>query len=202
MLNAIKHGLGNLLNGNGRDARQAFWYYVLFIYLVTTVLSLVFVMPLMMQSMFAAMQQGIAQGQGQDPEVSKAAIQAAMMDSMSEIMPKMIWMSIAVGVVMLLSLAAAFVRRLHDSGLSGLWALVPAACQAVSLYTMPTQLARMQEAMHTADLNNPMAGMLMMRGSMGAGQLLAWVAIGVVVVLGVRKSTPGPNQYGEAPFVA
>ncbi len=121
MLDAIKHGLGNLLNGNGRDARQAFWYYVLFIYLVTTALSMVFVLPMMMQSMVAGVQQGIAQGQGQDPEAAKAAVQVAMMGSMSEMMPKMIWMSVAVGVVMLLSLAAAFVRRLHDSGLSGHW---------------------------------------------------------------------------------
>ena len=202
MLDAIKHGLANLLNGNSRDARQAFWYYVLFIYLVTTAISMVFVLPVMMQSMVTAMRQGIAQGQGQDPEAAKAAVQAAMLGAMSDIIPKMIWMSVAVGIIMLLSLAAAFVRRLHDSGLSGLWALVPAACQAVSLATMPSQLARMQEAMQTADLNNPMLGMSMMRGSMGAGQLLAWVAIGVVVVLGVRKSTPGPNRYGEAPFEA
>lgn len=202
MLDAIKHGLGHVVTFQGRDARQAFWYYVLFIYLVTTAISMVFVLPVMMQSMVAGVQQGIAEGQGQDPEAAKLAVQTAMMGSMSEMMPKMIWMSVAVGAVMLLSLAAAFVRRLHDSGLSGLWAIIPAACQAVSLATMPSQLARMQEAMQSADLDNPMLGISMMRGSMGAGQLLAWVAIGVVVALGVRKSTPGPNRFGEAPFVA
>lgn len=202
MLDAIKHGLGNLLNGNGRDARQAFWYYVLFIYLVTTAISMVFVMPMMIQGMMKGIQQGIAQGQGQDPAATQAAVQAVMMGSMSDLLPKMIWLTVAIGIIMLLSLAAAFVRRLHDSGLSGLWALVPAACQAVSIATMPSQLARMQQAMQTADLTNPAAGMLMMRGSMGAGQLLAWVAIGVVVALGVRKSTPGPNRFGETAFVA
>ena len=202
MLDAIKHGLANLLNGNGRDARQAFWYYVLFVYLLTTAISMVFVLPIMMQGMMHGIQQGIAQGQGQDPVAAQAAVQAAMFGSMSDLMPKMIWMTMAIGIVMLLLLAASFVRRLHDSGLSGLWALVPAACQAVSVATMPSQLARMQQAMQTADLTNPAAGMLMMRGSMGPGQLLAWVAIGVVVALGVRKSTPGPNQFGEAPFIA
>ena len=202
MLDAIKHGLSHVVTFQGRDARQAFWYYVLFIYLVTTVISLVYVMPIMLQSMVAAMQQGIAQGQGQDPEAAKAAMEAAIMASTSEMMPKMVWMSMAVGIGMLLLLAAAFVRRLHDSGLSGLWALVPAACQAVSISTVPSQLAAMQAAMRTTDLNDPLAGMQMMRGSMGAGQLLAWAAIGAVVVLGARKSTPGPNRYGEAPFVA
>ena len=172
------------------------------LYLLTAAISIVFVMPLMMQSMVAGMQQGIAQSQGQDPEAAKLAVQAAMVGSMSEIMPKMIWMSIAVGIVMLLTLAAAFVRRLHDSGLSGLWALIPAVCQAVSIATMPAQLAHIQQAMQTTDIANPLAGLSMMRGSFGLGPLLAWVAIGVIVVLGMRKSTPGPNRFGEAPFVA
>jgi uncharacterized membrane protein YhaH (DUF805 family) len=30
---------------------------------------------------------------------------------------------------------------------------------------------------------------------------LGWIGILIVVALGVRKSTPGPNRYGEAPFV-
>ena len=31
MLAAIKHNLANLFNFTGRDARQTFWYYVLFV---------------------------------------------------------------------------------------------------------------------------------------------------------------------------
>ena len=70
-----------LLNGNGRDARQAFWYYVLFLYLLTMAVSMVFIMPMMMQNMFAGIQQGIAQSQGpgQDPAAAQAAVQAVMM---------------------------------------------------------------------------------------------------------------------------
>ena len=39
MLDAIKHGLANLFNVSGRDARQAFWFYVLFIYIVIIALG-------------------------------------------------------------------------------------------------------------------------------------------------------------------
>ena len=46
MLKAIKHGLGNLLNFGGRDARQAFWYYVLFVYLVMTAISMIVIVPM------------------------------------------------------------------------------------------------------------------------------------------------------------
>jgi hypothetical protein len=49
---------------------------------------------------------------------------------------------------------------------------------------------------------DPTAGYRAMQGSAGATSLLGWAAILVVVVLGVRKSTPGPNRFGEAPFVA
>jgi hypothetical protein len=54
--------------------------------------------------------------------------------------------------------------------------------------------------MQTTDFSNPMAGYTMMQGSFGLGPLLAWLAIGIVVALGVRKSTPGPNRFGDAPF--
>jgi hypothetical protein len=52
------------------------------------------------------------------------------------------------------------------------------------------------------DFTNPFAGIAMLRGVFGLGPLLAWVAIGIVVALGMRKSTPGPNRFGVAPFVA
>jgi uncharacterized membrane protein YhaH (DUF805 family) len=200
MLDAIKHGLSGILNFAGRDSRQAFWYYVLFIYILTTAISMVVVLPVTIQSMIAGVQQGIEAGRGQDPVAAQAAVQASMMASMSEMIPAMMWVGVATGIIMLAGLGAAIVRRLHDSDLSGKWALVPAACQLVSIVTVPSQMARMQESMQTTDFSSPMASYTMMQGSFGLGPLLAWVAIGIVIVLGVRKSTPGPNRFGDAPF--
>ena len=34
MLGAIKYNLANLTNFSGRDARQTFWYYVLFLVII------------------------------------------------------------------------------------------------------------------------------------------------------------------------
>ncbi len=203
MLDAIKHGLTNLFNGQGRDARQAFWFYVLFIYIVTTAISMAVSLPLTLESVFTGIQQGIAQGQGQqDPAVAQAAVQAAMAGSMGRMIPAMMWVSLIVGVIMLVGLAASLVRRLHDSDLSGWWALLPGACQVVSMASVPTMMNSMQHQMETMDYTNPMAGFSMVSGAFGVGPLLAWVAIGLVVILGVRKSTPGPNRFGDAPFVA
>ncbi len=202
MLDAIKHGLSNLFNPNGRDARQAFWYYVLFIYLLTMAISMVVIMPVTMQSVMTGVQQGIEAGRGQDPAAAQAAVQASMLTSMSQIFPAMMWVSMITGIIMLVGLGASFVRRLHDSGLSSYWALLPAACQIVSLAAVPSQLTRIQESIQSMDLRNPLAGFAMMQGSFGIGPLLAWAAIGIVVALGVRKSMPGPNRFGDAPFVA
>lgn len=49
MLDAIRHGLSNLLAFAGRDARQAFWYYVLFVYIVTTAISMCISLPVVLE---------------------------------------------------------------------------------------------------------------------------------------------------------
>lgn len=199
MLDAIKHGLGGLLEFNGRDARQTFWYYVLFIYILTTAISMVVILPVTIQAMFAGMKQGIEAARGQDPAVAQAAVQASMMVSMGKMIPAMMWVGVASGIIMLVGFAAAFVRRLHDSDLSGLWALLPAGCQTIGLLTIPSQMAKLQDSMQTINFTDPMARMTMMQSSFGIGPLLSWVGIGIVIALGVRKSTPGTNRFGDGP---
>ena len=63
MLDAIRHGLANLLNFSGRDARQTFWYYVLFVYVVTTVVTVLAMIPAMVD-MSAALSIWPRPGQG------------------------------------------------------------------------------------------------------------------------------------------
>lgn len=202
MLKAIRHGLGNLLNGEGRDARQAFWYYVLFVYLVLMAISMVVVVPLTLQAIFTGIQQGIAAGQSGDPLAAQAATEAAVAGSMSDMMSTMLWMSVGSGVLMIALLGAALVRRLHDSDLSGYWALIPGATYLANLVFMPRMMQGMIDSMTQIGPGDPMAGMAAMQTSFGAASLMAWVAIILVIVLGVRKSTPGPNRYGDAPFIA
>jgi uncharacterized membrane protein YhaH (DUF805 family) len=201
MLNAIKHGLGNLLNFEGRDARQAFWYYVLFIYLVTMAISMVVVIPMTIQGFLTGIRQGIAAGQSGDPQAAQVATQAAIASSMGDMMSTTMWLSLASGAIMLAVLAAAFVRRLHDSGLSGLWALIPGAIQLANLVFAPRLMRGMIENMGRMMPGDPAAGMGAIQSSFGTA-LLGWAAIILVIVLGVRKSTPGPNRFGEAPFTA
>ncbi len=218
MLAAIRHGLGNLLNFGGRDARQAFWYYVLFVYLVTLAITLIVIVPTMIESIMAGVRQGMAANQAGDSAAAQLAIQAQIAGMMGNTMSTMVGVGLVTQVVILLLLAAAFVRRLHDSDLSGWWALVPAAIQIADMFVAPAMMRRALAAMMRRALaammrralaamtlsapGDPMAGLSAMQGSMNGAGLLGWAAILIVIALGVRKSTPGPNRFGEAPFIA
>jgi uncharacterized membrane protein YhaH (DUF805 family) len=202
MLAALKHGLGNLVNFHGRDSRQAFWYYVLFVYIVTIVISMVVMVPTMIEAFVTGIQQGMAASQTGDPAAMRAANQAMAAKVMASTMSSTLGLSIVTGVVMLVLLAAAFVRRLHDSNLPGWWALIPGAAQAVNLLMMPGTIRRMMDAMSHIQPGDPTAGYHAMQGSYGPATLLGWAAIILVIVFGVRKSTSAPNRYGEAPFTA
>jgi uncharacterized membrane protein YhaH (DUF805 family) len=202
MLAAIKHGLGNLVNFHGRDARQAFWYYVLFVYVVIIVITMAWVVPMTIQAIAAGVRAGMAAAQSNDPVAAQMQAQAMVMQSMSGMMSGMMTLGLATNVLMMAALAASFVRRLHDSDLSGLWALLPGGVQVANLFLAPALMRRMVEGMTHMPVGDPAASIRAMQGSMGAASLAGWIAIILVIVLGVRKSTPGANRYGEAPFVA
>jgi uncharacterized membrane protein YhaH (DUF805 family) len=204
MLKAIKHGLGNLANIHGRDARQAFWFYVLFLYLITFVLSMVVTMPMLVGAVISSVNEGIAQAQAGnvDDAAVEAAIQAKVGQAIEDFVPQMVMVGLVSALIMLVGLAASMVRRVHDSGLSGAWALLPLGLQAVNIALIPSQMGKLEQAMLQIQLGDPLVGMKMMEGSVGFGAMAGWGAMLAVVVLGARPSTPGPNRFGDAPFVA
>jgi uncharacterized membrane protein YhaH (DUF805 family) len=201
MLAAIKHGLGNLFNFQGRDARQAFWYYVLFIYLITMGIGMAVSVPMTVQAMMTGVQQGIASAGNPDSAAADAAVQAALTSSMSGFMPALVWASFASALILLAGLAASLVRRLHDSDLPGHWALLPLGLQAINVALIPTQLGNLEE-MLMAQFTDPLAAFKIYDGAAGIGAVAGWIAIILVIIFGVRKSTEGPNRFGEAPFTA
>lgn len=188
MLGAIKYQFANLLNFNGRDSRQTFWYWVLAVYVSTIVANFAVTMPIMLRSMFDAVR--IA---SQMPD-QKAADQV-MSHAMAGSMQPVIWLGMATSAAMLLLFAASLVRRLHDSGMSGKWALIPGVFQLVALIAMPGQMAKITDVLDKGTIvaGNPTA---YMRGQLGYSAV-AWIAIILVIYFGVRKSEPGANRFGE-----
>jgi uncharacterized membrane protein YhaH (DUF805 family) len=191
MWGSIKYNLSHLLDFSGRDARQTFWYYVLFLFVLNMAVGLVTAVPLvggMLSAIVTTAQSG-----------DEAAVAAAMGTQMGEMIGSMVWVGVFTAIGNVLLLAAALTRRLHDSNLSGWWGLLPLAVQAASSWYTTTRIdeikALTMQMMNTTDPQAAMAAQTQMSGQSWVG----WVAIIVVVVFGVRKSTPGPNRYAEAP---
>ena len=191
MLGAIKYGLRNLFNVTGRDARQTFWYFVLAVYLVFTALSMMLMVPVMIQ-MFSGAIDAAQTG------ASEAQTQAIIRNQMGGMMQSIGWMGVASGVGMVLLLGASFVRRLHDSDLSGWWTLIPAAVYAFALSQMPAQIQAMSATLADPAAYSPQNPFATMQAQ-GYMAMLGWIPMVIVILLGVRKSTDGPNRFGTDP---
>jgi uncharacterized membrane protein YhaH (DUF805 family) len=196
MLGAIKYGLSNLVDISGRDSRQTFWYYVLFVYLLGMTINALVTLPMM----FSAMQ-SMFDGMRANPGNEEAA-QAAVYAMMADMMGPTLWVAVGVGALKIALLAASLVRRLHDSNLSGYWALVPGLSYAIAVGMMPASIERMmaamQQAMHSARAGaDPFAMQMQMMQSQGLSGLIVYVPLLMVIYMGVRPSTPGPNRFGD-----
>jgi uncharacterized membrane protein YhaH (DUF805 family) len=192
---AIKHGVRNSFNMSGRDSRHTFWYYVLFVYILTIAISSAATIPATFGAIFKGVKEGLA-----NPEVSPQAQSEAMAAAMSDMIPITIWLGVATGLLLLFALAASFVRRLHDSGLSGWWALLPAALQVACLSLLPSQADRMRDVMAKTASGDPLANLSALESSLNFGTLMGWGALGLVILFGSRKSKDGPNRFGLEPY--
>jgi uncharacterized membrane protein YhaH (DUF805 family) len=199
---AIRHNLTHLLDFSGRDARQTFWFYVLFLFLVYMALGMVGSFVLIGNIMSPILEAANAGASEQEMQARMAEHMGSMMGRMFE---AVLWVSVAVSVLMDLLLAASFVRRLHDSNSSGWWALAVLAAQLASIAAMVPMIELMKdfmaEAMDPANFGNPaqMQGMMQRQSEMNLYGLVGWIAPLTVIVFGVMDSSNGPNRYGEKP---
>jgi uncharacterized membrane protein YhaH (DUF805 family) len=197
MLKSVKYNLSHLLDFGGRDARATFWFYVLFLFLVNIVVGIVLGFVLigsLMGPVFVAARAG----------ASEEAMQAQLATQMGGFMGTILWYSLIATIVMVVLLAASFVRRLHDSNRSGWWGLLVLAAQAGSFYVSIRMMGMMQELMTEAmSRTSPMSPLemqaLMQNNHMSAYGAVGWIAPLIVIVFGVMDSTEGPNRYGGEP---
>lgn len=193
LVGAVRHGLRNLASFSGRDPRQQFWFYALFVYALGTVAGMVTMVPLM-ASAFARMQRFAAE----HPELTEVRsgpghYSIRVKGDHPELMPDMSLFFIvvaAVSVVSVLLLAAAVTRRLHDRGMTGWWGLLPLPFLGTGLILFPRMFS---SAMLGAEPDMQMFGLLFVNNLVYLGLLglLIWALCG--------KSDPGSNRYGPAP---
>ena len=192
MINSVRYNLSSLTDFSGRDARQTFWFYILFVFVVQYAIGIAVALP-MIVSIFTTTFDAVSSGA--DPDT----LSAEMLEGMTGYLELQMWVSAIVSLVAVLLVVAAFVRRLHDAGFSGWIAAIPVATQifsvGYSIVMFDEIMAIAAESMNPANPANPAA----MQIEAHPLSLVGWVGYLVVIGFGVLKSQHGPNRYGGEP---
>ncbi len=191
MLGALKYHFRHLADFGGRDARQTFWFWFLFLFIANIAISFIGTVPMMVDAMTI----GFQAAQTGHPEAAEAMITQRM----GEHMTSLIGIGIALGVFNIAMIAAAFVRRLHDSGKSGVWAAVAGAIYAASLYLAWARAGDAAALMQQVAAAKDPATALAVQSKMAWQSLLGYVPIAIVIGFALLKSDPEPNRFGAEP---
>lgn len=183
-----------LFDFSGREDRSSFWPYAAAVFGISTVLSMLAVVP----SMFASMRsmQAYAEAHPENVTVTQGPGHYSMEVHGGGFAPDfgpMFWMMALVFVAAVLLYAAAVVRRLHDTGRSGWWGLLPLPFIAFSMIAMP-QVFASGGGGSGPDLRLFFAVFL--------SNMFYIVALVILVVLVAIRSTDGPNRFGDSSTVA
>ena len=193
MLGAIKYNLKHLLDFSGRDARQTFWYYILFLVVLQFLVGMIAIIPSMVTIMgdtFTAASSG----------ASEEEMEALMAGNISGMVGQQVWITVAASLVSCGLFLAAFVRRLHDAGFTGWIAAIPVATTLISIWQTFTMIDEAIEVAEAAMANGgDSAAAFAAQQDVSLASLIGYVGYAVVIGFGILKSQDGPNKYGNAP---
>ena len=171
----------------GREVRISFWPYAALVFGISQVLAMIAMLPFM-AGMFSSMRTIEEMSRQQ----SSANGQIEMPVPPEEIFPDfgsmMVGMCIAMAITVYLY-AAAVARRLHDTGRSGWWGLMPVPFIAYSTVMM-AQLFGNFGVREAPDLT--------IFFSVFLSNLLYMLALVALVVLLALPSNPEENRYGPS----
>ena len=185
---AILYNFRNLARFSGRDTREQFWPYAIFLFIAQNIVSVITMMPVMYSMMTKtfsfAEQQTIHTGtrlSAADQKALTQMIQGVMSDMQSILM---ITVPTSTG-LFIVFIAAATARRLHDRGKSGYWGLMPIPFAGLGLALMPRMLSTwLQKPDFT------LFGLLFLNN------IFYFAALIFLIVLLAQQSAVGPNRYG------
>ncbi|MDO7844369.1 DUF805 domain-containing protein [Sphingomonas immobilis] len=195
-MNLVTRHLTTLTDFSGRENREPFWLWVLAVYVGQMVVGMVVMLPMQfmlqmrMAPQFEALQKQQEAGQQPDPQ--------QMFAMMAPLFTFIMIFSVVIGLLFLALLAAALVRRLHDSGRSGYWALPQLLLAIVGQGAMVWFFTNFASFFaHPEALKDTLPVFM-------AWFMVVWL-IGfalmiVLLVLLVLPGTDGPNRYGDDPL--
>lgn len=204
-MNLFGRHINGLFDFSGRENRQPFWLWVLITYAIQTVVSMVGTIPIVI-----IMMQKIEPLSQTDPAYLDAhpeIAQKLFLDAFVPMIQLIMIMAVVSVLIFVVFLAAATVRRLHDTNRSGWWA----APYFAFITIMPAaQILLVQRFFSTFETLGPTASPEQINVAMvPLGQVwAAMMGIGmiglllmiVLIVFCCMAGTPGPNKYGEDPL--
>ncbi len=189
LLASIGHNLRNLFRFSGRDRRALFWPYAATVFILAIVAFQAAFLPEFMRTM-SRMQRFAAEHPDQATVTQGPGHYSISIEGHHpELMPDMTRFAVLIGIVaaiVVLLLAAAVARRLHDRGKSGFWGLMPVPFLAFAGIQTPRVFANPGAHMDSFFL-------LFFNNLIYIGTLIA------LLVLLARDSDPGDNRYGSSP---
>lgn len=195
MMKSIRYSLARLFDPKGRNGRRTYWHYFLFVILLNIFVMAITAIPTLMEIVGEVSQNSA----GGDP----AALEAALLDRMIDagLPSRLVVTSIWLGVFNIILMAASFVRRAHDAGLPGMVVLIPVGIQLTWMGFAYRQLEAIPKQLRTAAEVSREAGQsVAMQPGMIAQDLLGWMVVLILVLVGLAKSQRVPNQYGQGPL--
>ena len=198
MIEAIRYQFGHLLDFSGRNGRGRFLWWFLFVFVLGFLLAILAMIP--------AMGDAIGSGMAAARSGTEDDIDAAILRSMAERADQMAIIGVVFGAVKLFLLAAATVRRLHDIGRSGFWALIVAVIYVGSVLIGWQQSAEMAAAIKDAgaEFTAMEQGARALENQAEAetqiATLLYYASLIALLIIGLLKSQPSTNKWGEPPL--
>lgn len=191
-IDSIRNGFGGLLRFSGRDPARRFWPYA------GIVIGLLFLaaaatMAPIMNGTFARMQSFADEHPDQvtvtrGPGSYSMEIHGNHPELMPDMTPFFAVMQIGCALVVLL-LAAAVTRRLHDRGRRGWWGLPPVIFLAGGMTLFPRLFQKTLGGDMTPDV-------MKLFGLVATNNLLYLASLVVLIILLAGASEPNENRFG------
>jgi len=193
-MGVIRDKLIDLVRFRGRDPRSRFWPYAALVFVLLIICAMALLPPVLRDAgekvrRFAALHPESA-SVNVTPHGATIRIGGFHPDLLPDFHRFFLVVDLlAAGVVLLL--AAAVARRLHDRGLSGWWGAMPLPFLAIGLWLAPDLFASFSRG-HWPDMR--LFQWLLLDN-------LAWLAtLIVLIVLLATDGAIGPNRYGPDPL--
>jgi uncharacterized membrane protein YhaH (DUF805 family) len=190
-------GLAGILNFNGRMALHDFWPYAITVVLVLYGLGSAFGIWLQLEfSNRLGMGGWFDEAYGSELAEQRAEQALALMKDIFRFFMPYAAISLALHII---PLAAAIVRRLHDTGRTGWWALIPLPFSAYGIYLMGNAFSRFPELMATRPAD-PVIFAVVLEIFVAIGVSLLWIAaVIVLIILLCGRSSPKGDRFGPPP---